>query len=683
MKIRLILKPSLAGVVDAIGGGPVLVKNRRPIFRANEQFRADQLLTRTARSAVGQLRDGRFLFVTIDGAQPGYSAGATNFELALEMVKLGAVTAAALDAGHSSELAFEGTPLSRVAGPERPIANALVAAYTGVYLPPPAEEVLSPNGDGVADRQTLGYKLVRQSQVTVSLLGPDGQSRESFSGKLPPGMYPFAWSGLNADGIAEVEGRWRWIVTATDDRGQTSKAERDFDLNDTLGFPVGAQTPLTIPRRAPRVVAAFKLSRAATVTTRIKTSSGVVLRSFPKQQATAGRRVRRLGRPHELGRRRLFGPLRRRGDRGQRPRAGDARRDLRPQPPASTTAPKEETAAKEEEVESPRLVLASITSFVGDHGVYAVFVLMLAAAVVPAASELVMVYAGAVAGGAFASAHVVLFGHRIDTPAWAYVTMAVTGVLANTIGAVIGWGIGDYGGRPLLERHGKWLHVTPAADRPRGALVRPLRRARGAARHGHAGRSQLRRDPRRDCPDAALALRPARPDRLHPVLLRARRRRLGARLELRPPAPRLQLRLDRDRCPRGGRNRLPDLAQAVLYTGNAPMIPLVDVKAQYAPLIPALKERVGEVIDSGRFILGPNVAAFEEEVAAYLGVPETIGVANGTDALVLALDAMEIGPGDEVICPSFTFYATCGGDRQARRDARVRRHRARDDEPRP
>jgi membrane protein DedA with SNARE-associated domain len=107
------------------------------------------------------------------------------------------------------------------------------------------------------------------------------------------------------------------------------------------------------------------------------------------------------------------------------------------------------------------LVLASITSFVGDHGVYAVFVLMLAAAVVPAASELVMVYAGAVAGGTFASAHVVLFGHRIDTPAWAYVTMAVTGVLANTIGAVIGWLIGDYGGRPLLERFGKWLHVTP------------------------------------------------------------------------------------------------------------------------------------------------------------------------------------------------------------------------------
>ncbi len=89
-----------------------------------------------------------------------------------------------------------------------------------------------------------------------------------------------------------------------------------------------------------------------------------------------------------------------------------------------------------------------------------------------------------------------------------------------------------------------------------------------------------------------------------------------------------------------------------------PMIPLVDVKAQYAPLIPELKECLGEVLESGRFILGPNVAAFEEEAAAYLGVPVTIGVGNGTDAIVLVLRAMGIGAGDEVICPAFTFYAT-------------------------
>jgi len=88
------------------------------------------------------------------------------------------------------------------------------------------------------------------------------------------------------------------------------------------------------------------------------------------------------------------------------------------------------------------------------------------------------------------------------------------------------------------------------------------------------------------------------------------------------------------------------------------VIPLVDVKAQYAPLIPELKQRFADVLESGRFIFGPEVTAFEEEAAAYLGTPHAIGVANGTDALVLSLEAMGIGRGDEVICPSFTFYAT-------------------------
>jgi dTDP-4-amino-4,6-dideoxygalactose transaminase len=90
----------------------------------------------------------------------------------------------------------------------------------------------------------------------------------------------------------------------------------------------------------------------------------------------------------------------------------------------------------------------------------------------------------------------------------------------------------------------------------------------------------------------------------------------------------------------------------------ATMIPLVDVKAQYAPLVPEVIERITGVIESGRLIFGPEVEGFEREAAAYLGVPHAIGVANGTDALVLSLEAMEIGPGDEVICPAFTFFAT-------------------------
>jgi dTDP-3-amino-3,4,6-trideoxy-alpha-D-glucose transaminase len=87
-------------------------------------------------------------------------------------------------------------------------------------------------------------------------------------------------------------------------------------------------------------------------------------------------------------------------------------------------------------------------------------------------------------------------------------------------------------------------------------------------------------------------------------------------------------------------------------------IPLVDVKAQYEPLLPRIREAVDGVLASGEFILGPNVGAFEREAADYLGVRDAVGVANGTDALVLVLDALGVGQGDEVICPAFTFYAT-------------------------
>jgi dTDP-4-amino-4,6-dideoxygalactose transaminase len=87
-------------------------------------------------------------------------------------------------------------------------------------------------------------------------------------------------------------------------------------------------------------------------------------------------------------------------------------------------------------------------------------------------------------------------------------------------------------------------------------------------------------------------------------------------------------------------------------------IPLFNPKAQYGPLLPEVKERMGAVLDGGRFILGPEVRAFEVEAAACLGVPQTIGVANGTDAISLVLTALGIGAGDEVICPAFTFYAT-------------------------
>ncbi len=106
-------------------------------------------------------------------------------------------------------------------------------------------------------------------------------------------------------------------------------------------------------------------------------------------------------------------------------------------------------------------VTHSVTSFVGNHGLYAVFALMLIDAVFPAASELVMIYGGALAAGALTGGHVVLFGSRIDSAAWGYVAVSLAGTIGYLIGSILGWGIGVYGGRPLLERHGRLLHLSP------------------------------------------------------------------------------------------------------------------------------------------------------------------------------------------------------------------------------
>jgi membrane protein DedA with SNARE-associated domain len=110
-------------------------------------------------------------------------------------------------------------------------------------------------------------------------------------------------------------------------------------------------------------------------------------------------------------------------------------------------------------------VLAGITSTFESHiatqGAYAVFVLMAIDAVFPAASEVVMLYAGAVAAGVFPGTHhVSLFGAKVGFGIGAFIVMALAGTLGYFAGAIIGWWIGLRGGRPLLESRGRWLHVT-------------------------------------------------------------------------------------------------------------------------------------------------------------------------------------------------------------------------------
>lgn len=89
-------------------------------------------------------------------------------------------------------------------------------------------------------------------------------------------------------------------------------------------------------------------------------------------------------------------------------------------------------------------------------------------------------------------------------------------------------------------------------------------------------------------------------------------------------------------------------------------VPLLDVNAQNHPLAGELEAAFQRVLRSGQFIMGPDIAAFEQECAPHTGVPHNLGVSSGTDAILLALMALGIGPGDEVIVPAFTFFATAG-----------------------
>ncbi len=274
--VHLTLTPNWAGITDAIGGGPVLVRNGKAVFRANELFATNTLATRGPRTAVAQLADGRIVLVTVDGGLPGYSIGMTSFELALALQHLGAVSASGLDGGASTAMAFDGSLLNRPSSGERSVSDALMLLYTGVYAPPPGAPVLSPNNDGFADVEPLAYKIVRPSTVTANLVGPDGVPRPLDSGAKTPGIYTFTWNALRADGSPEQEGKWKLSVTAVDDQGVTSTVEQPFMVNDTIGF-LKAPTTATVKAGQAALTATYTLARAATVTGTVRTGAGIVV----------------------------------------------------------------------------------------------------------------------------------------------------------------------------------------------------------------------------------------------------------------------------------------------------------------------------------------------------------------------------------------------------------------------
>jgi hypothetical protein len=278
LTVLLALTPPWANVPEALGGGPIIVRDGKPVFRSFEGFTTDQLARRHPRTGVGQLADGRIILVAVDGRQPGYSTGLTNFELALAMMRLGAVTASALDAGGSTTMAFDGKVLNRPSdsGGERAVAEALTLFYYGVHAPALPSRFLSPNADGVDDTQTFSYKLVRQSNVTATLNGPAGAVVTLDSGAKAPGNYRFTWTGAG-----QPEGAWTFRVIADDDQGRRSTADRQFALNNTLGF-------LATRSSRRRVTATFRLARPARVALRIETPGGAIVRTLPGRSLPSG-----------------------------------------------------------------------------------------------------------------------------------------------------------------------------------------------------------------------------------------------------------------------------------------------------------------------------------------------------------------------------------------------------------
>jgi hypothetical protein len=295
LTLRIILRPEWTGITNAVGGGPVIVRRGGPVFRSQEAFTSSQLSPRNPRTAVGQLPDGRVILVVVDGRRAGYSVGMTNFELAQTLVRLGATTGSALDAGGSSTLAFDGQLLNRPSDPggERAVSTSLQLMYFGVYSPT-LNAVISPNGDGYAETQRqLSYKVVRPSSVTATLVAPGGATAFTETLQRTPGTYPVAFPPLDPSTqqrLTPAEGRWRLDVSASDDLGQASTTSQSFTVNNTLGFAKISRRSLVVRAGGKQSISAgVTLTRAAKVTATVETTAGVQVATIAVRRLPAGR----------------------------------------------------------------------------------------------------------------------------------------------------------------------------------------------------------------------------------------------------------------------------------------------------------------------------------------------------------------------------------------------------------
>lgn len=285
--VRLRMPDLPDDAADVIGGGPLLVRNGNPVRQADEYFSLGQLVPRHPRTAVGQLPDGRLLFVVADGRRL-WSHGVTNWQLARLMARLGAETAMGLDAGGSSTLAFDGRVLNTPSDEApRPVSNALLLEYYGIHAPAVSGPPLSPNGDGVADSKVLVAKVVRRSRIELRLVRPDGTVAWRREDVVGPGRI------TRAVGVPRMrQGRWRWIAEATEtSSGRTSRAVRRFTVNRTLGHLRATKDVVRVRRgRGGRVAVAVSLTRDARLDVTVRRGGRVVRALFRGRAAPGAKR---------------------------------------------------------------------------------------------------------------------------------------------------------------------------------------------------------------------------------------------------------------------------------------------------------------------------------------------------------------------------------------------------------
>ena len=306
-------------------------RRRRRVPGGRGSSRRASSAPRAPRSAIGQLADGRIVLVAVDGRQPGYSVGMTNFELAQTLVRLGAVTGMAFDSGGSTTMAFDGTLLNRPSGARASDLDGARVPVPGVYVQP-AVAVVSPDGDGVADQQTLRYKLVQRldrdraadgARRDDRLRGDRRRSSRGATGRVPaglaagdaaadtrrrrrrlrrrpppthPGSRRRAPAGrLEPDASAArrsaCAGQVELTVSATDDVGQPSEMAQTFLVNSTVGFLATGPKKLFLPPTAATSGSGGGRRRPPRVVVTVETRAGEVVRTLARRRYAPGRRA--------------------------------------------------------------------------------------------------------------------------------------------------------------------------------------------------------------------------------------------------------------------------------------------------------------------------------------------------------------------------------------------------------